>query len=60
MKKDFLESGIMADAVDLVVLGAYYGTGAKAGVKSTFLMGCFNEMTNKWHTVTKVTNGYMT
>lgn len=27
-------------------------------MKSTFLMGCFNEKTKKWHTVTKVANGY--
>lgn len=29
MKKDYLEEGSMADAADLVVLGAYYGTGNK-------------------------------
>ena len=57
MKKDYLESGSMADTADLVVLGAYYGTGNKGGMKSTFLMGCLNEKTKKWHTVTKVANG---
>ena len=29
MKKDYLEEGAMADTADLVVLGAYYGTGSK-------------------------------
>ena len=29
MKKDHLEKGAMADTADLVVLGAYYGTGNK-------------------------------
>ena len=29
MKKDYLEEGAMADTADLVVLGAYYGTGNK-------------------------------
>ena len=47
----------MADTADLVVLGAYYGTGSKGGMKSIFLMGCLNEKTQKWHTVTKVANG---
>jgi DNA ligase 3 len=58
MKKDYLDSGSMADTADLVVLGAYYGTGSKGGMKSVFLMGVLNEKTNKWHTVTKVGNGF--
>jgi DNA ligase 3 len=58
MKKDYLDEGSMADTADLVVLGAYYGTGSKGGMKSVFLMGVFDEKTNKWHTVTKVGNGF--
>ena len=58
MKKDYLDSGSMADTADLVVLGAYYGTGNKGGMKSIFLMGTLNEKTNTWHTVTKVGNGF--
>ena len=33
MKKDYLEEGSMADTADLVVLGAYYGTGNKGRQK---------------------------
>ena len=29
VKKDYLADGAMADTADLVVLGAYYGTGNK-------------------------------
>lgn len=29
VKKDYLEDGAMADTADLIVLGAYYGTGNK-------------------------------
>jgi DNA ligase 3 len=58
MKKDYLDSGSMADTADLVVLGAYYGTGNKGGMKSIFLMGTLNEKTNTWLTVTKVGNGF--
>ena len=29
VKKDYLAEGAMADTADLVVLGAYYGTGNK-------------------------------
>ena len=58
MKKDYLDSGSMADTADLVVLGAYFGTGNKGGMKSIFLMGSLNEKTNTWLTVTKVGNGF--
>jgi len=29
IKKDYLADGTMADSADLVVLGAYFGTGSK-------------------------------
>lgn len=58
MKKDYLDSGTMADTADLVVLGAYYGTGNKGGMKSVFLMGTYDEKKRKWFTVTKVGNGF--
>ena len=35
VKKDYLEGGAMADTADLLVLGAYYGTGNK-GVSHPF------------------------
>jgi DNA ligase-3 len=57
MKKDYLEDGSMADTADLVVLGAYYGTGKKGGMRSVFLMGVHDAKTDKWYTVTKVGNG---
>ena len=38
VKKDYLEGGAMADTADLVVLGAYYGTGSKGVLGS--LDGC--------------------
>lgn len=47
----------MADSADLVVLGAWYGTGKKGGMLSIFLMGCFDETQNVWKTVTKVHTG---
>ena len=43
----------MADTADLVVLGAYFGTGSKGGVMSVFLMGCIDKA-GKWRTVCKV------
>ena len=54
MKKDYLNEGAMADTADLVVLGAWYGTGQRGGQLSIFLMGCRDPNKNKWYTVTKV------
>ena len=58
MKKDYLADGAMADTADLVVLGAYFGTGSKGGMMSVFLMGCLDKATNKWRTVCKCGNGH--
>ncbi|KAJ6638894.1 DNA ligase 3 [Pseudolycoriella hygida] len=57
IKKDYLFDGKMADTADLVVLGAWFGTGKKGGMLSIFLMGCFDEKQKLWKTVTKVHTG---
>ncbi|EGD81001.1 ligase III [Salpingoeca rosetta] len=57
VKKDYLQAGALADTADLVVLGAYYGTGTKGGIMSVFLMGC-QDSKGKWRTVCKVGNGH--
>ena len=38
MKKDYLAGGAMADTADLIVLGAYYGTGNKG----IYILHCVN------------------
>ncbi|XP_069690726.1 DNA ligase 3 [Periplaneta americana] len=58
VKKDYLFGGAMADSADLVVLGAWFGTGQKGGMKSVFLMGCYDPDRKKWCTVTKVHTGH--
>lgn len=58
LKKDYLFQGAMADSADLIVLGAWYGTGKKGGMMSIFLMGCYDECTKKFYTVTKVHTGH--
>ncbi|QRI42777.1 DNA ligase [Mudlarkpox virus] len=58
IKKDYLDNGTMADKADLLVLGAYYGKGNKSGLLSSFLMGCYDETSNKWCTVTKCSGGH--
>ncbi|CAG5046293.1 unnamed protein product [Parnassius apollo] len=58
VKKDYLFDGAMADTADLVVLGAWFGTGKKGGMMSVFLMGCLDTRRNCWVTVTKVHTGH--
>ncbi|CAH1967261.1 unnamed protein product [Acanthoscelides obtectus] len=58
IKKDYLFGGAMADSADLIVLGAWYGTGKKGGMMSIFLMGCYDPHTKKFRTVTKVHTGH--
>ncbi|XP_076632497.1 DNA ligase 3 [Colletes latitarsis] len=58
VKRDYLFGGAMADSADLVVLGAWYGTGNKGGMMSVFLMGCYDEERQVWLTVTKVHTGH--
>ncbi len=58
MKKDYLSGGAMADTADLIVLGAYYGTGNKGGMMSVFLMGVCDKSHDKFRTVAKCGNGH--
>lgn len=58
VKKDYLQAGTMADSADLVVLGAYYGTGNKGGIMSIFLLGAYDPHTKKFCTVTKCGSGF--
>jgi ATP-dependent DNA ligase I len=60
IKKDYLEG--LADSADLLVLGAWYGSGSKGGQLSTFLMGCVDPSLppgepGRFKTVCKVGNG---
>ncbi|XP_070491758.1 DNA ligase 3 [Chironomus tepperi] len=57
VKKDYLLEGSIADSADLVVLGAFYGTGKMGNRFSIFLMGCYDEKSKIWKTVTKVHSG---
>lgn len=57
VKKDYLMKGAIADTADLVILGAWYGTGKMGGQYSIFLMGCYDKKSRLWKTVTKVHSG---
>ena len=52
MKKDYVEG--LSDSLDLVVIGAWWGNGRKAGWFSPFLLACYDEETETYQSVCKV------
>lgn len=55
LKKDYLAG--MADSADLVVLGAYYGSGAKGGLLTTYLCCVYDPATKTFKTTCKASGG---
>lgn len=51
-KKDESEFG-SSDNLDLIVMGAYFGTGKRKGVFGSFLLGAYEQETGKIYPVTK-------
>ncbi|KAJ8525901.1 hypothetical protein ON010_g15230 [Phytophthora cinnamomi] len=48
----------LADTLDLVPIGAFYGKGRRAGVFGSFLMATFNSTSGKFETIGKVGTGF--
>ena len=46
------------DDLDLVVMGAYYGKGARSHLWGSFLLGCIDQPTGKVHPLTKIGTGF--
>jgi DNA ligase-1 len=57
LKKDYLDTE-MGDSLDLVVVGADYGTGKRTGTYGSFLLACWNEDHERLETVCKVGTGF--
>jgi DNA ligase-1 len=55
-KRDYRSE--MSDTVDLVVVGAFYGRGKRAGLYGAFLMAAYDPKTDMFYTVCKVGSGF--
>lgn len=55
-KRDYRSE--MSDTVDLVVVGAFYGRGKRAGLYGAFLTAAYDPKTDMFYTVCKVGSGF--
>ncbi|GAA5938583.1 uncharacterized protein JCM15063_005362 [Sporobolomyces koalae] len=56
VKKDYMED--LGDSLDLVPIGAWYGSGRKKDWWSPFLLACYDEDTGTYTAVTKCMSGF--
>jgi len=56
LKRDYQSE--MADTVDLVVVGAFWGKGKRGGIFSSLLMAAYNPDNDTFETVCKVATGF--
>ena len=54
LKKDYIVGA--ADTFDLVVIGAFYGRGRRAGTFGSFLLAAYDDQSDAYQTICKARN----